>query len=112
MKTVFRIPPTSCDRPERLVEADGGGRVEDDGDAVRQPRVVLGADTEVWLHEVAGDQLHLLGDVRLLLTHQVEQLSAQNTASNRISFKELFQDESNEHFRKVKSCLLVTENTL
>ena len=60
--------------PERLVEAHRGSRMEHYGDVVRQACVVRLTDAEAWLHQVSGDRLHFVDDVRVLLSHEVEQL--------------------------------------
>ena len=59
---------------ERLVEADGGGAVEDYVDAGGEPLHVLGADGQAWLRQLAADGDDLLVEVRVDLTHSVKKL--------------------------------------
>lgn len=65
---------------ERLVEADGGGAVEDDVDAGGEPVHILGADGEARLRQLAADGDDLLVEVGVVLAHSVEKLpDAENT---------------------------------
>lgn len=59
---------------ERLVEADGGGAVEDHVDAAAQRLDVLGADGQARLHQLAADGDDLPVEVRVVLSHSVEEL--------------------------------------
>ena len=59
---------------ERLVEADGGGAVEDDVDAAGELLHVLQADGEARLHQLAADGDDLLVEVGVVLPHAVEKL--------------------------------------
>lgn len=59
---------------ERLVEADGGGAVEDDVDAGGEPLHVLWADGQAGLRQLAADGDDLLVEVGVVLPHSVEKL--------------------------------------
>lgn len=59
---------------ERLVEADGGGAVEDDVDAAGELLHVLRADGEARLRQLAADGDDLLVEVGVVLPHAVEKL--------------------------------------
>lgn len=63
---------------ERLVEADGGGAVEDDVDAAAELLHVLGADGQAGLHQLAADGDDLLVEVGVVLPHTVEELHTGN----------------------------------
>ena len=59
---------------ERLVEADGGGAVEDDVDAGGELLQVLGADGQAGLRQLAADGDDLLVEIRVVLPHSVKKL--------------------------------------
>lgn len=59
---------------ERLVEADGGGAVEDHVDAAAQRLHILGADGQAGLHQLAADGDDLPVEVGVVLPHAVEEL--------------------------------------
>ena len=59
---------------ERLVEADGGGAMEDDVDAGGEPLHVGGADAQAWLRQLAAHGDDLAVEVRVVLAHAVKQL--------------------------------------
>lgn len=63
---------------ERLVEADGGGTVEDDVDAAGELLHVLWADGQAGLHQLAADGDDLLVEVGVVLPHSVEKLQTHN----------------------------------
>lgn len=67
---------------ERLVEADGGGAVEDDVDAAGERLHVLRADGQARLHQLAADGDDLPVEVGVVLSHAVKKL--QNTEERRI----------------------------
>lgn len=62
---------------ERLVEADGGGAVEDDVDAAGEPLHVLRADGQARLHQLAADGDDLPVEVGVVLAHAVKKLQTQ-----------------------------------
>lgn len=59
---------------ERLVEANGGGAVEDDVDAGGEFLHVLRADGETRLHQLTAYGDDLLVEVGVVLPHSVEKL--------------------------------------
>lgn len=59
---------------ERLVEADGGGAVEDYVDAGGELLYVLRADGQAGLRQLTADGDDLLVEVRVVLPHSVKQL--------------------------------------
>lgn len=69
-----------CVSLERLVEADGGGAVEDDVDAAGEPLHVLRADGEAGLRQLAADGDDLPVEVGVVLPHPVEQLGEERQA--------------------------------
>lgn len=68
---------------ERLVEADGGGAVEDHVDAAAERLDVLGADGQAGLHQLAADGDDLPVEVRVVLPHAVEKLRKQTQTRER-----------------------------
>ena len=44
------------------------------GDVVLQAGVVGLTDAEAWLHQISGDRLHFVDNIRVLLPHEFEQL--------------------------------------
>lgn len=63
-----------CSSLERLVEADGGGAVEDDVDAGGELLHILWADGQARLHQLAADGDDLLVEVWVVLPHSVKKL--------------------------------------
>ena len=59
---------------ERLVEADGGGAVEDDVDAGDELLHVLGTDGQARLGQLTADGNDLQVEVWVVLPHTVKQL--------------------------------------
>lgn len=66
------------DSLERLVEADGGGAVEDDVDVFGQDALILFTQVQLWQCEVAAHCDDLLCEARLLLLQSLEQLRGNN----------------------------------
>lgn len=66
---------------ERLVEADGGGAVEDDVDVLDQDALVLLAEVQLRLREVTVDGDDLLRKARLLLLQSLKELGAEPNGS-------------------------------
>ena len=71
---------------ERLVEADGGGAVEDHVDAGAELLHVPRADGEARLRQLAADGDDLLVEVGVVLPHAVEQLPEQKRTHRETSF--------------------------
>lgn len=63
-----------CSSLERLVEADGGGAVEDDVDAGGELLHILWADGQARLRQLAADGDDLLVEVWVVLPHSVKKL--------------------------------------
>lgn len=59
---------------ERLIEADGGGAVEDDVDAGGELLHILWADGQARLRQLAADWDDLLVEIGVFLPHTVEKL--------------------------------------
>lgn len=66
---------------ERLVEADGGGAVEDDVDAAGELLGVLGADGQARLRQLAADGDDLPLEVGVVFSHALEKLRGRKTES-------------------------------
>lgn len=64
----------TCHSLQGLVEADGGGAVEDDVDTGSECLYILWTDGQAGLRELAADGDDLLMKVRIIFTHAVEQL--------------------------------------
>lgn len=64
---------------ERLVEADGGGAVEDDVDVLGQHTLIFFAQIQLRLREVTVHSDDLLGEARLLLLKSFKELSTSGT---------------------------------
>lgn len=81
---------------ERLVEADGGGAVEDDVDAAGELLHVLRADGEARLRQLAADGDDLLVEVGVVLPHAVEKLpetEKTHAGKKKDEFKQLSQKQ-------------------
>ncbi len=64
----------TCHSLQGLVEADGGGAVEDDVDTGSECLYILWTDGQAGLRELAADGDDLLMKVRIIFTHAVEHL--------------------------------------
>ena len=76
-KRRIKIKPSDINSLERLIKANSGGPVEDDVDVFGQGGLVLFAEVQVLLCEVAVHCNDLLRKIWLLLLQPVKQLTMQ-----------------------------------
>lgn len=74
----------TCHSLQGLVEADGGGAVEDDVDTGSECLYILWTDGQAGLRELAADGDDLLMKVRIIFTHAVEQLRNTQTSTSAV----------------------------